>query len=78
MSDKIKGRPPVTQINKGVDEDMEYSSDESSGGKHPHFRKAAASAGNKAWTQVDDEEFIKLHPLVGNKWRELSALMKNK
>ena len=32
----------------------------------------------KQWTAQDDLDFIRLHPIVGNKWRDLSQLMNRK
>ena len=34
--------------------------------------------GNKGWTEDDDHLFIQMHPLIGNKWRELSQVMLKK
>lgn len=28
--------------------------------------------GNKGWNIEDDNLFIQMHPMIGNKWRELS------
>lgn len=34
--------------------------------------------GNKEWTEEDDKLFIQMHPIIGNKWRELSNVMHKK
>ena len=36
------------------------------------------SSGNKDWTEEDDKMFILMHPVIGNKWRELSNVMNKK
>jgi hypothetical protein len=36
------------------------------------MQEAVRVTGNKGWSEEDDSLFIQMHPLIGNKWRELS------